>query len=403
MGVADTNDDVGNASTKDAPSPAPPVLPTDCVQSPPAAVEHSSADELSSSSLCGSDSDLEPLETALEPEKCSVSGPGLAGAIAGQPARLTITARDAAGNVLSAGHGAHVVVYVERPFSEKKESDAYVAVDNGNGTYTAMYTLPAKGNYEIRIEINGQQAGGSPFPVYCDNAQDNVSDAGGKAVTSITCTSKMSLGAQAGSLGVDFNGKDKATLRRTILVSSPHLLTEESLRTIFAMYGKIRSITFPATTSVGGKPATLIEYNMDNEADAALKMAGISLQGNVLNVENALQASMQASMEASHGVAERFSISKESVLANAAQRARRLAMGIHSDRTKRSRSRSRSKSRERERDGNGNGNGNGRGGTREKSGGSVRAKEEARQQKKKKDVDAVEELDALLEEIEAAR
>lgn len=353
--------DVGNASIQDAPSSA--VVPDDFVQQPPAAVEHSSADELSSSS---SDSDLD-FETAVEPDKCFASGPGLTGGLAGQPARLTITARNAAGNTVTTGHGAHVVVHVveKTTKSSSTHENSYVAVDNGNGTYTAWYTLPAKGNYEIRVEINGQQIEGSPFPVYCDNPAEGVPESG-------TSSAGTSLGAQAVRFGVNFSVKDKESLRRTVLVGGlpPHV-TEEALRTAFGHCGKIKSITFPATNV---KSFSLIEFSVNTEADAALKLSGIVVQGlGVLRMENALQASSS--------LADKASISKESVLANAAERARRLAMEIKSDgRNKRDRSKSQEENV------------------------PMKATEDKRhvKRKPKTEDDVVDELDALLKEIEAS-
>jgi hypothetical protein len=358
----DVDVEVGNASIQDAPSSA--VVPDDFVQ-PPAAVEHSSADELSSSS---SDSDLLfETQPVVEPEKCSASGPGLTGGIAGQPARLTISARNAAGNTVTTSHGAHVVVHVvdRTTKSSTTPENSYIAVDNGNGTYTAWYTLPAKGNYELRVEINGQEIGGSPFPVYCDNPAEGVPESGASSVGT-------SLGAQAVRFGVNFNVKDKESLRRTVLVGglSPHV-TEEALRIVFAPYGRIKSITFPATNV---KSFSLIEFNVDTEADAALKLAGITVQSlGVLRLENALQASSS--------IADKASISKESVLANAAERARRLAMEIRSDsRNKRDRSKSQEESV------------------------PTKATEDKRHVKRKptSEDDLVDELDALLKEIEAA-
>lgn len=44
--------------------------------------------------------------------------------------------------------------------------------DNDNGTYTAVYTPPAKGDYSVTVEINGVPIAGSPFPVFFSTPVD---------------------------------------------------------------------------------------------------------------------------------------------------------------------------------------------------------------------------------------
>lgn len=89
-----------------------------------------------------------------DPERCKAHGPGFSGAAAGQPVKLTITARDAAGKRVREG-GAHILVMVEPVAppgtAEGEEPEAIQAQveDHGNGTYTAVYTVPSKGNYQV--------------------------------------------------------------------------------------------------------------------------------------------------------------------------------------------------------------------------------------------------------------
>jgi arginine/serine-rich splicing factor 12 len=88
----------------------------------------------------------------LDASRCGVHGPGFSGAAAGQTVKLTITARDSAGKRIREG-GAHILVMVEPPSAPgaEEEPDAIQAdvVDHGNGTYTASYSVPTKGNYQV--------------------------------------------------------------------------------------------------------------------------------------------------------------------------------------------------------------------------------------------------------------
>lgn len=101
-----------------------------------------------------SDSDAEPEAPLgpLDPARCRVHGPGFSGGAAGQPVKLTLTARDTNGKRIREG-GAHVLVMVEPPRAPgaQEEPDAIEAevTDHGDGTYTVVYTVPAKGNYQV--------------------------------------------------------------------------------------------------------------------------------------------------------------------------------------------------------------------------------------------------------------
>ena len=104
-----------------------------------------------------SDSEEEPEAPPGPPDAahCKAQGPGFSGAAAGQPVKLTIMARDAAGKRVREG-GAHILVMVEpvgaAPAADGGEAEAIEAEveDHSNGTYTAIYSVPSKGNYQVR-------------------------------------------------------------------------------------------------------------------------------------------------------------------------------------------------------------------------------------------------------------
>ena len=87
----------------------------------------------------------------LDPDRCTVSGSGFAGGSAGTPMTMVITARDAAGRRIREG-GAYVLVMLEpaSPASSEVAPIEAAVTDHGDGTYSAAYTVPAKGNYEVR-------------------------------------------------------------------------------------------------------------------------------------------------------------------------------------------------------------------------------------------------------------
>ncbi len=83
--------------------------------------------------------------------RCRAHGPGFSGAAAGAPVSLTITCRDAAGKRVREG-GAFILVMVEAtapPGGEEPEPIQAEVKDHGNGTYTASYEVPSKGNYQV--------------------------------------------------------------------------------------------------------------------------------------------------------------------------------------------------------------------------------------------------------------
>lgn len=86
--------------------------------------------------------------------RCRAHGPGFSGAAAGAPVSLTITCRDATGKRVREG-GAFILVMVEPTVppgtasGEEPEPIQAEVKDHGNGTYTASYEVPSKGNYQV--------------------------------------------------------------------------------------------------------------------------------------------------------------------------------------------------------------------------------------------------------------
>jgi hypothetical protein len=101
------------------------------------------------------------------PPNCTVSGSGFSGGPAGAPVTLQITAKDAQGQRLTHG-GDRIAVHVSPAVGTAAlERPVPVAVtDYGNGNYAATYTVPARGNYSVAVEINGMHIANSPFPVF---------------------------------------------------------------------------------------------------------------------------------------------------------------------------------------------------------------------------------------------
>lgn len=88
----------------------------------------------------------------IDANRCDAKGPGFAGAAAGAPVKLVITAKDSSGKRIREG-GAYIQVYVE-PVSKGQEQQPRIdgdITDHGDGTYTAFYTVPSKGNYKVTV------------------------------------------------------------------------------------------------------------------------------------------------------------------------------------------------------------------------------------------------------------
>ena len=47
--------------------------------------------------------------------------------------------------------------------SDDEEPIEATVIDHGDGRYTATYSVPDKGSYELSIEVNGTPIGGSPI------------------------------------------------------------------------------------------------------------------------------------------------------------------------------------------------------------------------------------------------
>ena len=71
---------------------------------------------------------------ALEPGRCTVGGPGIAGGIVGIATSITVTARDAAGVHIREG-GEKFILTLKHP-SKGSVPKTYDTVDHGDGHYT---------------------------------------------------------------------------------------------------------------------------------------------------------------------------------------------------------------------------------------------------------------------------
>lgn len=101
-------------------------------------------------------SDEEPDESQLppgpiDPSRCSATGPGFSGGSSGMPVKMVITAKDSAGRRIRDG-GAYVLVTLDKPAPTGSVVVARAEVtDHGDGTYTALYTCPSKGSYQVSL------------------------------------------------------------------------------------------------------------------------------------------------------------------------------------------------------------------------------------------------------------
>ena len=102
-----------------------------------------------SSDDCSSDIPPVPLTPGpLDPEQCAVAGRGFSGGAAGAPLSLTVFSKDTHGVRIREG-GAHVRVSLEKNDTARVVVNVE-ALDNKDGTYTATYTAPPRGDYKVR-------------------------------------------------------------------------------------------------------------------------------------------------------------------------------------------------------------------------------------------------------------
>lgn len=110
----------------------------------------------SSDSRYGSSSDSDDDDFpagAICPEKCVVGGPGLAGASAGSSVAIRITSRDNRGTDIKEG-GAYVTARLLPGTTAKSAgaNDVHATVrDNKDGTYTGIYTVLTRGDYQVCV------------------------------------------------------------------------------------------------------------------------------------------------------------------------------------------------------------------------------------------------------------
>jgi uncharacterized protein (DUF2141 family) len=86
-------------------------------------------------------------------------GPGLLGAVDNEPAHFTIFARDGYDQPRTEG-GDNFEVVIDGPAPAKTQ-----IVDNGDGTYAVTYEPVVAGDYNIRINLEGQPIKNSPYSV----------------------------------------------------------------------------------------------------------------------------------------------------------------------------------------------------------------------------------------------
>uniref|UniRef100_A0A1D1ZP90 Uncharacterized protein n=2 Tax=Auxenochlorella protothecoides TaxID=3075 RepID=A0A1D1ZP90_AUXPR len=264
-------------------------------------------------------SDEEPDESQLppgpiDPSRCSATGPGFSGGSSGMPVKMVITAKDSAGRRIRDG-GAYVLVTLDKPAPTGSVVVARAEVtDHGDGTYTALYTCPSKGSYQLTVELNGQPLGQFPFPIYFSapdlqaaakaleaaSAAAAAAGSGAAAVNGpvptapgpvsaaqlsagavgfgvaqpIPGAAPPTLGAQAALSGVPFPATDLERLSRTVLVGAPcSLPSGEALAAAFLRAGAVASVQLAGP----GAAFAWVEFAAAASVPAALAMDGAAV------------------------------------------------------------------------------------------------------------------------------
>ncbi|XP_026873746.2 tripartite motif-containing protein 3 [Electrophorus electricus] len=87
------------------------------------------------------------------------TGEGLRHAVVGQPATVTVTTKDKAGELVKTGNAA-LTARIAGPDGPVAEPEV---TDNKNGTYEVGYTLRSEGEFSFTLLLYGQPIRGSPF------------------------------------------------------------------------------------------------------------------------------------------------------------------------------------------------------------------------------------------------
>jgi hypothetical protein len=89
---------------------------------------------------------------ALEPSRCTVGGPGIAGGIVGIATNITVTARDARGIHIREG-GEKFILHLQHP-SKGSVCKTYESIDHGDGHYTfTSVRADLKGMHQVRLAL----------------------------------------------------------------------------------------------------------------------------------------------------------------------------------------------------------------------------------------------------------
>lgn len=88
----------------------------------------------------------------LDPAKCTLSGPGFIGGSAGSPTSFVLTAKDARSKRVTDG-GDYVTVQVRPIRNANAETLQATVKDQGDGSYTVTYSVSARGNYEVLLQV----------------------------------------------------------------------------------------------------------------------------------------------------------------------------------------------------------------------------------------------------------
>ena len=189
-------------------------------------------------------------------------------------------------------------------------------IDNGNGTYTATYTVPAKGNYFLHIDVNYLPIAGSPFPVFFSNPIDPAEAAAAEAAAAQAAASGGGGGGGGGAGGAasyPVFPQDPAVAamaaaakqavlgatahsdlaQRTVYVSnlSP-AISHEHYRQLFSIAGRIRDVK---QAGEGAGAMLVFEYLSAPDADEAVKMAGMTVGERAVVVQNGISYEASAS------------------------------------------------------------------------------------------------------------
>jgi arginine/serine-rich splicing factor 12 len=229
---------------------------------------------------------------------CTLYGPGFSGGSANTELKFYIAAKDSRGRKLTTG-GAIIIARLTPSLGVSHPDPVYVNIsDQGNGTYVGTYTVPMRGNWQLHVQIDGEPANGSPFPLFFSpppppEPEPSIAE---PAAAQGATSAKPILGVPAG--GPTSQATSAMTAAATKAAAATNLAADAMARTLFfgnispaIPFEKVKQFfntlgTVANIKLVGDtRDVGIVEYKTADDAQSALLVNGMVLGDRPIKVQ----------------------------------------------------------------------------------------------------------------------